>query len=96
VENFIGFRAARGQGPLRVRAELQKLGLPDELLEQAVGAYGDWVGQLRNARQKRFGAELPTDYAERQRQARFLGYRGFTGAQIRLAIGFDTELDGDG
>jgi regulatory protein len=96
VENFIGFRAARGQGPLRLRPELQELGLPEELVEEALAAYGDWAGQMRAARQKRFGRELPTEHADRQRQARFLGYRGFTGAQIRLALGFDTDLDGDG
>ena len=95
VENFVGFRAARGQGPLRVRADLRKLGLPDDMVEDGVGAYGDWVAQLRRARQKKFGAKLPTDYADRQRQARFLGYRGFTGAQIRLAIGFDTDIEVD-
>jgi regulatory protein len=95
VENFIGFRAARGQGPLRIRADLRKLGLPDEVVEDGIGAYADWVAQLRRARQKKFGATLPTDYADRQRQARFLGYRGFTGAQIRLALGFDTDIDVD-
>ncbi len=96
VESFIGFRAARGQGPRRVRAELRKLGLAEELVEEAIGGYGDWGGQLLKARQKRFGAALPTDDADRQRQARFLGYRGFTGAQIRMAIGFDTEVEVEG
>jgi regulatory protein len=95
VENFIGFRATRGQGPVRVRADLRKLGLPDEVVEEGVGAYGDWVAQLQRAREKKFGSKLPTDYADRQRQARFLGYRGFTGSQIRLALGFDTDLDVD-
>jgi regulatory protein len=95
VENFIGFRAARGQGPLRIRVDLRKLGLADDVVEDGVGAYGDWVAQLRRARQKKFGAKLPTDYADRQRQVRFLGYRGFTGAQIRLALGFDTDIDVD-
>jgi hypothetical protein len=28
-------------------------------------------------------------------QARFLGYRGFTSAQIRMALGFDVEIDSD-
>jgi regulatory protein len=51
--------------------------------------------QLRRARQKKFGAALPDNYADRQRQARFLGYRGFTSAQIRTALGFDTDLDAD-
>jgi len=93
VEQFIGFRAARRQGPVRVRAELRDLGVVAELIEEGVTAYGDWVLQLRKAREKKFGPELPTDYADRQRQARFLGYRGFTGAQIRLALGFDTDLE---
>jgi len=95
VENFIGFRAARGQGPLRVRADLRRLGLADDVVEDGIGAYSDWVAPLRRARQKKFGAKLPTDYADRQRQARFLGYRGFTGAQIRLVLGFDTDIDVD-
>jgi regulatory protein len=95
VENFIGFHAARGHGPLRVRADLVKMGLPDELVEEGVGAYGDWAARLREVRQKKFGAALPTHYPDRQRQARFLGYRGFTGAQIRMALGFDSELGFD-
>jgi regulatory protein len=95
VENFIGFHAARGQGPLRVRADLRKIGLPDELVEEGVEAYADWAVRLREVRQKKFGAAPPTHYADRQRQARFLGYRGFTGAQIRMALGFDSELGFD-
>jgi regulatory protein len=95
VENFIGFHAGRGHGPLRVRADLRKIGLPDELVEDGVAAYGDWAARLREVRQKKFGAALPTLYADRQRQARFLGYRGFTGAQIRIALGFDLELGFD-
>ena len=51
------------------------------------------TGSRRSApcARKRFGPELPRDYAERARQARFLQYRGFDGAQIRAAL----ELDGD-
>jgi regulatory protein len=93
VENFVSFHAARGQGPIRVRAELRQLGLEGEMVEVAVAAYPDWLGQLRAARQKKFGTQPPSLYADTQRQARFLGYRGFTGAQIRLALGLDTDLD---
>jgi len=95
VESFISYRAARGQGPHRVRADLEKIGLQAEIVEQGLAAYGDWIADLRRARQKKFGAQLPTHYADKQRQARFLGYRGFTGAQIRLALGFDMEIDVD-
>jgi regulatory protein len=95
LESFISYRAARGQGPHRVRAELRKSGLQGEIVEQGLAAYGEWIADLRKARQKKFGAQLPTHYADKQRQARFLGYRGFTGAQIRLALGFDTDTDVD-
>ncbi len=95
VENFVNFHAARGQGPLRVRAELRQAGVQGEWVEEAIDAYPDWIVQLQKARQKKFGTQQPTHYADRQRQARFLGYRGFTGAQIRIALGFDTDLDVD-
>jgi len=93
AENFVSFHAARGQGPIRVRAELRQLGLEGEVVDAAVNAHPDCMAQLRAAHQKKFGTQLPSLYADRQRQARFLGYRGFTGAQIRLALGFDTDLD---
>jgi regulatory protein len=95
MENFVAYHAARGQGPLRVRMELRRHGLEGAPVEDCLGNYPEWLTQLRIARQKKFGAALPTTYPDRQRQARFLGYRGFTSAQIRSALGFDTELDRD-
>jgi regulatory protein len=93
LQNFVAYHAARGQGPNRVRADLRKLGLTDA--ESSLDDYPDWVAHLKRARQKKFGTSLPTNYADRQRQARFLAYRGYTGAQIRAVFGFDTELDAD-
>ena len=95
AENFVAYHAARGQGPVRVRADLHRHGLEGGLVEECLQAFPDWIVQLRQARQKKFGAQLPGDYADKQRQARFLGYRGFTSAQIRMALGFDTDLDAD-
>jgi regulatory protein len=95
VENFVAYHAARGHGPKRVRADLRKLGLPSAQIESFVDAYPDWIAQLKRTREKKFGAVLPRNFADQQRQARFLGYRGFTGAQIRSGLGFDTDLDID-
>jgi regulatory protein len=95
MENFVAYRAARGQGPLRVRMALRRHGLEGSPVEDCLGSYPDWLAQLRKARQKKFGAALPTHYPDRRRQAQFLGYRGFTSAQIRTALGFDTDLDTD-
>jgi regulatory protein len=95
MENFVGFHAARGQGPLRVRSELGRHGLEGQDVEEYIAAYPDWLVHLSTARQKKFGAQLPKNYADRQRQARFLSYRGFTSAQIRMALGFDVDFDAD-
>jgi regulatory protein len=92
LENFVTYHAARGQGPLRVASELRRHGT---LVEEYLDTYPDWLAQLNKARLKKFGGKSPKTYAERQKQARFLGYRGFTSAQIRMALGFDVELDSD-
>ena len=95
LQNFVAYHAARGQGPNRVRADLRKVGLQIPDAESILDEYPDWIAQLKRARQKKFGTSLPTNYADRQRQARFLAYRGYTGAQIRATFGFDTDSDAD-
>jgi regulatory protein len=95
MENFVAYHAARGQGPMRVRMELRRHGLQGPPVEDYLDNYPEWLMQLRKTRQKKFGAALPANYADRQRQARFLGYRGFTSAQIRTVLGFDIDLDLD-
>jgi regulatory protein len=95
TQNFVAYHAARGQGPIRVRADLRRHGLEGTLVEECLDAFPDWIVHLRKSRQKKFGEKLPGTDAEKQRQARFLGYRGFTSAQIRSALGFDSDLDSD-
>jgi regulatory protein len=95
LENFVAYHAARGHGPHRVRADLCKLGMSPAESDSGLDAYPDWSAQLERARQKKFGTSPPNNYADRQRQARFLAYRGFTNAQIRDALGLDTDLDVD-
>jgi regulatory protein len=95
LENFVAYHAARGQGPLRIRLDLRRHGLQGPLVDEYLDTYPEWIAQLHKARLKKFGAKPPKDYADRQLQARFLGYRGFTGAQIRMALGFDVELGED-
>jgi regulatory protein len=93
LESFVAYHAARGQGPLRIRLELRRHGLQGTLVDEYLDTFPDWIAQLEKARAKKFGAKLPENYADRRRQASFLGYRGFTSAQIRMALGFDVELD---
>jgi regulatory protein len=92
TDSFVRSRVAKGQGPQRIRAELAERGIGDADADEALrGSDVDWRATIRAVRRKKFGAELPTDYAERARQARFLQYRGFSTEQIRAVL----ELDGD-
>ncbi len=95
MQNFVAYHAARGQGPLRVRRELKSHGIQGTAVEEHLSAYPDWILHLRKACAKKFGGQRATHYADRQRQARFLAYRGYTGAQIRSALGIDVELDAE-
>ena len=95
MENFVAYHAARGQGPVRVRAELRRRGLEGVSVEECLDAFPDWISQLRRAQQKKFGAKPADSFADKRRQTRFLSYRGFTSAQIRTALGFDIDLDSD-
>jgi len=93
LEHFVAYRASRGHGPNRVRADLRKLGIGAAESDSSLAAYADWSVQLDRARQKKFGSSPPSNYADRQRQARFLAYRGFTNAQIREALGLDIDVN---
>ena len=91
--NYVAYAAARGQGPLRIAAELKALELPTDLIEAALAGGPDWrvlAGEVRN---RKFGPEPPADWPEKSRQARFLQYRGFSSDHIRLALGADLDLD---
>ena len=92
--NYVHHHARRGQGPVRIRAELRQQGITDAQIQQEIaGGEQDWNGLAAEVRRRKFGAELPRSAAERAKQARFLQYRGFNSDQIRAALKFDPDLD---
>jgi regulatory protein len=91
AEGYVAWHAGRGQGPIRIAAELRRHGLPAALIEAALAAGPDWQALAGRVRRARFGPELPSSWAQRARQARFLQYRGFSSDHIRAAAG--TEPD---
>ena len=93
VENFVTYHAGRGQGPVRIAAELRRLKVDGSLIDLHLDVGQDWVARARGVRRKKFGAREPGSYAEKAKQARFLQYRGFTGSQVRSALGTDIDLD---
>jgi regulatory protein len=95
LENFVAYHAGRGQGPNRIRMDLRGRGFSGPQVDALLAAYPDWATQLNRQREKKFGTSAPTNYADLQRQARFLAYRGFAGAQIRAALHFDIDLNSE-
>lgn len=92
--HFVSARARRGQGPLRIRRELEERGIAGEQVAEALAGGPDWPTLAREIRGRRFGAEPPRDWAEKARQGRFLQYRGFSPDHIRSALGApDPDLD---
>jgi len=92
VESFITARRSRGQGPVRIRAELRERGVDEALISTALDPRDpDWLDCLREVHQKRFAGKFPETLNERARQQRFLGYRGFTAEQIRRLFRIDDD-----
>ena len=84
---FLRSRLERGQGPLKIRAQLMERGVKAELIESALAeAAVDWDRGAAAARRRRFGEAQPEDRNQMARQARFLRGRGFSAAQVARAL----------
>jgi len=94
VESFVTGRVRKGQGPVRIRAELAQRGIDEAGIAAGLAAAAvDWIALAAAVRTKRYGADLPADFKERVRQAKFLQYRGFEPDQVRAAL--DVAGDSD-
>ena len=92
-QNYVNWHAGRGQGPVRIAADLRRLGLPEGLVDAALASGPDWPALARRVRTARFGGKPPASWPDKARQARFLQYRGFSSDHIRAATGADPDLD---
>lgn len=87
AESFIAARMRKGQGPVRIKMELEKRGVDAELIRLYTDDAGlEWHSLAKQVRLKKFGDDRPADFKAKARQMRFLEYRGFTGEQIRTAV----------
>jgi regulatory protein len=91
AENYVSYHADRGEGPLRIEADLKAIDLPGDLIRAALEAGPDWKARAREVRIRRFGLEEPKTWREIAKQGRFLQYRGFSSDHIRAAIGPDFD-----
>jgi len=88
AESFVRVRSERGQGPLRIRAELRERGVTDLLVDEVLTTTSEfWLERANRVRAKRFGEAAPASRGEWNRQARFLAQRGFPSDLIYRALG---------
>lgn len=85
--SFVSHHGRRGQGPVRIRAELRQQGASDDVIAAALSQSElDWAAIAAEVRQRKFGQNPPSTRGERAKQVRFLQYRGFRADQIRAAM----------
>ena len=78
AEGYVYQRKQKGFGPLRIEYELRQRGIQDSLLDEVMSVEQEsWLESMQLQRIKKFGANIPDDYAEKMKQARFLQNRGF-------------------
>ncbi len=91
AQNYVAYHAGRGQGPVRIAAELRRCGVAAGLIEAALDGGPDWSALARKVCRAKFGSQPPSGWAQRARQARFLQYRGFSSDHIRAATGAEPD-----
>ncbi len=78
AEAYTQMRVEKGFGPNKIRIELRNRGVDRDLIDTEIDKYTDsWSAHAARAREKKFGAGVPQEWAEKVRQARFLQARGF-------------------
>ena len=79
AESFINQRANSGRGPVKIRHELRQKGVAEDLTESLLEPFAEqWQAHMIEQRIRKFGRDIPADYAQKMKQARFLQNRGFS------------------
>lgn len=83
AEAFVRSRVAKGYGPARIRMELKEKGLDDCQVDQAFEVNNiDWDSVIESVWLKKYSDSSSFVDIDKNRQWRFLQYRGFTHSQI--------------
>ena len=83
AEAYVNQRRSKGFGPVRIEYELRERGITEVVISDCLQlVQDDWDDLLRGQRDKKYGPDIPKDYAERMKQARFLQNRGFSSEMV--------------
>jgi regulatory protein len=80
-------RANSGYGPVKIRHELRRKGVADDLIEQGLAALEvDFTASCLTVHDRKFGSNPPGDLKDKARRQRFLYQRGFDSDCIRQVV----------
>lgn len=84
---LIHSKVSRGQGPVKIRYELQQHRIDPALIETSLAdCEVDWFDVAQQVYHKHFGHKPIKDFAGKQKRQRFLYQRGFDNEMIRAVI----------
>ena len=89
AEMLVRYRASRGQGPIKIRAELKSKGVGQVVVSEVLSRSSfDWSEVASSVITKKYGepGEIPLTPKERARRQRFLQSRGFPYEHIAAAL----------
>jgi regulatory protein len=87
LESFVRSAFNKGKGPQHIRQSLKQHNIEGvEVKESIYNADFDWFELACKVREKRFGENPPADFHMKQKQMRFLQYRGFEQEHISAAF----------
>jgi len=87
VESFVRSRINKGQGPIKISADLRNRGISDAGIENGIqSAEVDWISLIEQVAARKFGDVEVEDLREKGRRARFLQQRGFSFEQISKVL----------
>ena len=79
IESTVNSRVNAGFGPIKIKYELRQKGISMEQVDDYMsGLPVKWEQLMAAQRSKKFGQDIPLDYKEKMKQARYLQNRGFS------------------
>jgi len=93
TESFIRMRIGQGHGLIRIRFDLQRKGIANDLMQAVFEDMDiDWYELAVEQYRRKYSQPVPAgDYKERSKRMRFLSQRGFSMDEIQHAVASDHE-----
>ena len=83
TESYIRHRVNAGLGPKKIEHELRTRGINAEYATDCLCLYeACWDANMEQQRIRKFGEKIPSDHAQKMKQARFLQNRGFSAESV--------------